>query len=349
MNYYILIIMKKIITVLTIILISNLAFAKTVKSPLDDLSKNFKNSKLIKISSYTPSYQNSFISIKNGSYKNSPIKIDALISYPQEGNSPFPLVVFSHSSLGPETFTDSRYEFDMRMAKKLLKKGIAIMFVDNNTARIKERPFSVYANYIDTFMSLEHLSKDPKINVKKVGITGWSNGGNNSTIVSEKRMRDALINKNLYYAAALPRNVDCHGAGFFKNPQIIKKTKTLMVNGDQDDVNELFHCINYVDRLSSRGANIDLLTIRGGHHGFTGNFFPEYNSEVKNYSNCPAWHLLDDGRPNLAIGRETCVKLGATYGGNKGNEFEKVFLKFFEQTLLSLVGPVEKNWKFYSD
>ena len=340
--------MKKIITVLSIILISSLTFAESIKLPLDDLSKNFKNSKLIKISSYTPSYQNPFLSIKDGSYKNSPIKIDALISYPQGSSftSPFPLVVFSHSSDGPEIFSNVNYEFDKQMAKKLLKNGVAVMFLDNNTARETKKPFSIYANYIDSFMALQYLSKNPDVNIEKIGITGWSNGGNNSTIISEKRLRDILIDKNLYYAAALPRSVNCRSGGFFKNPQIIKETETLMVNGDQDEINLSVHCINYVNSMKFEGANIELITKRGWHHGFTGNFFPEYNAMKKNYSDCPAWYLLDDGRSNLSIGQDSCVKLGATFGGNKGIEFEEIFLKFFYKILFEFE-PSDINPEIY--
>ena len=84
-------------------------------------------------------------------------------------------------------------------------------------------------------MALEYLSKDPKINIKKVGITGWSRGGMNSLAIAETRIRDALISKDLYFAASLPRSVECRQSGFFRNPQPIKETKILMVNGKIDD------------------------------------------------------------------------------------------------------------------
>ena len=76
--------MKKIFLILIITLISNTAFAGT--TPLFDLWKFFKkgkivkSAKLIKIPSYNSGpFPNEFMSLKDGSYKNSPVKIDALI------------------------------------------------------------------------------------------------------------------------------------------------------------------------------------------------------------------------------------------------------------------------------
>ena len=204
---------------------------------------------MIKIQSYTPPSPNSFLGIKNGSYKNSPVNIDALIAYPKKGEGPFPLVVFTHSGGGPKMFIKKNLSFDKQIAKQLLEKGIAVMFLDNYSGRGAKSLVSLYANYVDAFMTLEYLSKNLKVNIKKVGITGWSNGGRNSTIISEKRLRDALISKNLYYAAALPRAVGCYSAGFFKNPKVIKETKTLMVNGEKDDQNLAVHCIPYVKKM----------------------------------------------------------------------------------------------------
>ena len=43
--------------------------------------------------------QYEFMSLKDGSYKNSPVNIDALIVYPEKGKGPYPILVFNHSIL----------------------------------------------------------------------------------------------------------------------------------------------------------------------------------------------------------------------------------------------------------
>ena len=169
--------MKKIFLILIITLISGTAFA--LETPMKKLSKYFKNGELIKISSYTvPGWPNQYKSIEDGSYKNSPIKVDAFIAFPKKGEGPFPVVMFAHASGGAELFTDEWFMFNRQAAKSLWKKGIAVMFLDNFSARGRKNTYtnqssiSHFSTYIDAFMALEYLSKDPKVNIKKIGITG---------------------------------------------------------------------------------------------------------------------------------------------------------------------------------
>ena len=89
-----------------------------------------------------------------------------------------------------------------------MKKSIAVMFLDNFSARGRKHTYTDqgtiphWSTFIDTFKALEYLSKDPKVNIKKVGITGWSRGGAISLMASEKRLRDELISNDLFFAAA---------------------------------------------------------------------------------------------------------------------------------------------------
>jgi len=159
---------------------------------------------MVKIPSYNSGpFPNEFITLKDGSYKKSPVKIDALIVFPKKGEGPFPILVFNHASGGAWLFANEWFKFNRLMARQFLKKGIAVVFVDNFTGRHvisaaeDQAQVSTYSFFIDAFMTLEYLSKDPKVNIKKVGITGWSRGGMNSLAIAEKRIRDALISKDL--------------------------------------------------------------------------------------------------------------------------------------------------------
>ena len=336
--------MKKIFIILFCLLIASPAFTAPLKTPLHKLLKSFKGGELIKIPSFNPApWPNHVTSIIDGSYKKSPVNIDALIAYPKKGEAPFPLVVFSHASGGPGQFSSKYFRFNKQMAMQLRKKGFAIMFLDNFSARGAIHTYEDqsqvpgYAGYIDSFMALEYLSKDPKINIKKVGITGWSRGGMNSLIISEKRLRDALISKDLYYAAALPRNVGCWGGGFFENPQPIKETKTWMVNGEKDDVTPAAPCIEYGKKLKANGADIEVTTKKGWGHGFTANYEPEFEANAQAFTGCPSIYIRDDGTINPESNYswdDPCIGKGNTLGGKKGGVFKKPFLKFFEENLL---------------
>ena len=339
--------MKKLLGILVLgLLWCNVGFAGT--SPLHTLWPYFKGANMVRIPSYNSgAFPNEFISLKDGSYKKSPVTIDALIAYPKKGEGPFPVLVFNHASGGAQLFSNEWFKFNRKMAKELLKKGIAVMFVDNFTGRNvisaggDQAQVSTYSFYIDAFMTLEYLSKDPKVNIKKVGITGWSRGGMNSLAIAEKRIRDTLISKDLYYAASLPRSVECRQSGFFRNPQPIKETKILMVNGKIDDASHAHICEEYGEKMKANGADIKVMTKHGWGHGFDANYEAEYEKHLEAWHECPDYYTEDDGMANKDANIDpSCITHGYSVGGVwDGNipswkKFESPFRSFFKKNLL---------------
>ena len=332
--------MKKIFILLIFAVSINSSFAGT--SPLWSLGPFFKEGKMVQIPSYNSGpFPNEFMSLKDGSYKKSPVKIDALIVYPKKGEGPFPILVYNHSSGGAHLFSNKWFKFNRQTAKILLKKGIAVMFVDNFNGRnvisagADQAQVSTYSFYIDAFMTLEYLSKNPKINIKKVGITGWSRGGMNSLAIAETRIRDALISKDLYFAASLPRSVECRQSGFFRNPQPIPETKILMVNGKIDDASHAHICEEYGEKMKANGADIVVKTKHGWGHGFEANYSAEYEKHLEAWHECPDYYTEDDGMANRDAKIDaSCITYGYTIGGNK-TAFRGMFKKFFKKNLLN--------------
>ena len=268
--------------------------------------------------------------------------------YPKKGEGPFPVLVFNHASGGSWMWSNEWFKFDRLMASQLLKKGIAVLFVDNFTGRhvidasTDQSQVSTYSFYIDAFMTLEFLSKDPKVNIKKVGITGWSRGGMNSLAVAETRIRDALISKDLYYAASLPRSVECRQSGYFRNPQPIPETKILMVNGKIDDASHAHICEEYGEKMKTNGADIKVITKHGWGHGFEANYSAEFEKGQEVWHGCPDYYTEDDGMANKdAKFDDTCITfdgyhIGGTRktGGKSWEQFKPTFAKFFKKSLL---------------
>ena len=117
--------MKKIFIILFCVFIASPSLAGT--TPLFDLWKfpAFKKGKLIKIPSYNSGpFPNEFITLKDGSYRKSPVKIDALIVFPKKGEGPFPILVFNHSSGGAKLFSNEWFKFNRHsiLHGALLKK-----------------------------------------------------------------------------------------------------------------------------------------------------------------------------------------------------------------------------------
>ena len=92
--------------------ISNTAFAGT--SPLYSLGPFFKEeSKMVRIPSFSSKpFPNEFASLKDGSYKNSPVNIDALMIYPKKGKEPFPVLVYNHASGGALLYSNEWFKFN---------------------------------------------------------------------------------------------------------------------------------------------------------------------------------------------------------------------------------------------
>ena len=340
--------MKKLFLILICLLIVSPSLAGT--SGLHTLWPYFKDGKMVRIPSYNSKpFPNEFMSLKDGSYKKSPVKIDALMVFPKKGEGPFPVLVFNHASGGAFLFSNEWFKFERLMARQLLKKGMAVMFVDNFNGRSVIRAdedqsqVSTYSFYIDAFMTLEYLSKDPRVNIKKVGITGWSRGGMNSLAIAEKRIRDALISKDLYYAASLPRSTECRQSGFFRNPQPIPETKILMVNGKIDEASHAYVCEEYGEKMKANGADIVVKTKAGWGHGFEANYVAEFEAGQEIWHNCPEYYTEDDGMPNKdAKFDDSCITyegyhIGGTKktGGKSWNQFKGTFLKFFKKNLLN--------------
>ena len=364
--------MKKIFIILICLLIANPAFAG-FRSPLKELSeKKLKNGELIKIQSYNAE---DYLVIKEGRYKDRPVKVDALITYPK-GEGPFPVLIIVHSSGGPGEFSDKDYRYYRSQQKPLLKMGIAVMYLDNFSGRnvintyANQQQATHWSTYIDAFMALEHLSKDPKINIKKVGISGYSRGGIISLMISEKRLRDALVSKDLYFAAAQPRSPDCWSIGMFRNPQPIKETKTWMVLGGKDDYTRAEPCVEMGEKIKANGGDIEVTVEKHWHHSFLGNWDPEPEERAQYFWKCPPYYTEDDGSWNKeqmdlmlkhgeikseeefhklfkedkklflvknwnAYYAEKCIGTGVTEGGNKWGKFRKRYFKFWEETLLN--------------
>jgi len=102
---------KKIFIILICLLIANTAFAG-FRSPLKVMKQKYgihKDAELIKIQSY---YADDYLEIKEGRYKDRPVKVDALIHYPK-GEGPFPVLIIAHSSGGPSEIMDKWYNRDL--------------------------------------------------------------------------------------------------------------------------------------------------------------------------------------------------------------------------------------------
>ena len=186
-------------------------------TPLKYLSE--ATEEIIKFTSYNPGIP---LTIVSGAYVNSPVEVSGKLILPKEGNN-LPVVVTVHSSGGPSEFTSVVQSWRNDFKNQLLKNNIGIFEIDNFTSRgtketaTNQGKVSINAGELDALVAYKILDKHPRVNAKKLGITGQSRGGTASNMVVEKKFSDVVLGEENYYLASLPMAADCYNIGF-ENP-----------------------------------------------------------------------------------------------------------------------------------
>ena len=174
-------------------------------SPLEHLDQATRE--VIEFTSYNPSYP---IQIMNKLYLKIPDKISGELILPPSGDN-LPVVVVVHSSGGPSEFTNiSQWTWRNGFNNELLKNNIGIFQIDSFTGRGAENTADdqskvvLHAGEMDALIAHKILSEHPRIDGKRLGITGLSRGGTASYQVTEKRFSDAVIFSSNFLAEPSP-------------------------------------------------------------------------------------------------------------------------------------------------
>ena len=247
-------------------------FFKVDRPPHLDLSP-FKylseaTEEIIKFTSYNPGVP---LTIINGSYVNSPVEVSGKLILPKEGDN-LPVVVVVHISGGPSEFTVITQSWRNDFRNQLLKNNIGIFEIDNFTGRgakevaTNQGKVSINAGELDALVAYKILDKHPRVNAKKLGITGQSRGGTASNMVVEKKFSDVVLGEENYYLASLPMAADCYNIGF-ENPTPTP-AKILFLMGGADDYTLAKYCVKYVEKMKKAGGDVEIIVKEGWHHNF---------------------------------------------------------------------------------
>lgn len=255
---------------------------------------------IIKFTSYNPGIP---LTIINGSYVNSPVEVSGKLILPKEGKN-LPVVVTVHGSGGPSSFTSPTQSWRNDFKNQLLKNNIGIFEIDSFTGRgvkstgSNQGKVSVNAGELDALVAYKILDKHPRVDAKKLGITGHSRGGMASNMAVEKKFSDVVIGEENYYKASLPMAPDCFNVAFDKPTPT--PTKILFLLGGADDYTLAKFCVAYAEKMKKAGGNVEVIVKEGWYHDFYNDAPPNRSADAVHFNKCEiyvpeGWVMNDDG------------------------------------------------------
>ena len=267
-------------------------------TPLKYLSE--ATEEIIKFTSYNPGIP---LTIINGSYVNSPVEVSGKLILPKEGKN-LPVVVTVHGSGGPSSFTSPAQSWRNDFKNQLLKNNIGIFEIDSFTGRgakstgSNQGKVSVNAGELDALVAYKILNKHPRVDAKKLGITGLSRGGMASNMAVEKKYSDVILGEENYYKASLPMAPDCFNVAFDKPTPT--PAKILFLLGGADDYTLAKFCVAYAEKMKKAGGDVEVIVKEGWHHDFYLDSPPNRSADTVHFNKCEiyvpeGWVMNDDG------------------------------------------------------
>ena len=277
--------------------------------------------------------------ILDGSYKELPeVIVKGALLLPRR-TEPVPVVVLSPDSGGPGSFyTEWTKPFWKRAISPLLKNGIGVFILDGFATRGISRTYDDQSRYfppaqfLDTLLAFKALASDPRIDSKRIGVSGHSRGAITSFAVVDRRLTNAVLGEDQYFAAALPMAASCLNF-LFQKPKPTP-TKVLVLHGSADNYTPAAPCVKHVERMKTAGADINITLKKGWYHSFYGDYKPKNCAQCAYFYKCPFNFLLtDDGHINMKF-REYLKTINEDYErsvatANKGAEFVRLYRKIY--------------------
>jgi dienelactone hydrolase len=216
-------------------------------------------------------------------------------------------------------------------AGRLNALGVATLVIDSfgprgiDSTGADQSRLSLAASVADALSALRVLATHPRIDPRRIGIMGFSKGGQVALYAALEPFRRAVIDDELRFAT--------HVAFYASCSVPYKATATtaapmLLLLGADDDYTPSGHCRRYADWLRSKGGDVDVITYDGAGHGFDVPTPPRYLAAAQSARNCRLDLWLDpaggtrwdtgETLPAGAIGPylRGCMQRGGTFGGS---------------------------------
>ena len=204
-----------------------------------------------------------------------PVTLAGTLRFPKLGPEKLPAVVLLHGSGG---LGGSGGMID-EWSRELNEIGIATFAVDSFSGRgiietvTDQTRLGRLNMVIDAYRALDLLSKHSQIDASRIGVMGFSRGGQSSlysSLIRFQKMHGPA--EGLEFAAHINFYAPC-GTTYRGDDAVAKPIRLL--HGTADDYVPIGPCRAYVDRLSKSGKDIRLIEYPDAHHVFDAPAFKE--------------------------------------------------------------------------
>lgn len=182
-----------------------------------------------------------------------------------QGSGKLPVVILIHGSGGMGPNVES-------WARALNAMGISTFALDGFTGRgltsvnTDQALLGRLAFTLDAYRALEVLAKHPRVDSARIGLMGFSRGGQGVLFASLKRFQQTWNKSGADFAAYVPFYPDCM-TSYISDTEIVEKPVRIF-HGTPDDYNPVAACKRYVERLRAAGRDVQLTEYPNAQHGF---------------------------------------------------------------------------------
>jgi dienelactone hydrolase len=254
----------------------------------------------------------------NGVTDGPPVTVAGELRIPRPGTDRLPAVVLVHGSGGVGANVDG-------WAQELTALGFATLVLDSFTGRkiastsADQAQLGRLAMIVDTYRVLEVLANHPRVDPARIGLMGFSRGGQAVLYASLKRFQRMHGPRSAEYAAYVAFYPACNTT--FVDDTEVSDRPIRIFHGTADDYVPVAPCRGYVTRLRTAYRDVQLTEYPGAHHAFDNPLLnpPRTSAQAQTTRGC----LLEE-RPggsivNVRTGQpfsyaDPCVERGPTVG-----------------------------------
>ncbi|VVB62444.1 Prolyl oligopeptidase family protein [uncultured archaeon] len=191
----------------------------------------------------------------------------------------------------------------------------------------------------DTYRALELLARHPRIDPSRIGLMGFSRGGQVALYASLKRFRRMHGPSEIDFAAYLAFYPTCNYT--FIDDGDASDRPIRLYHGTTDDYVAIEPCRMYVNRLQKAGKDVQLLEYPDAYHNFDnpGIKAPMRLPQAQTIRNCrieesPVGQFVNSQTKKPFSMNDPCVERGATaaYNSQAHNEALKAVKDFLTVT-----------------